>query len=221
MKTLIKIIASAAVVSAVVTGATAAVAAPAAAPAGGVNGIAIANFDNVVVNSQAFKVAQAQRDGQFKAVLDAAKTREAAINTELKALADKFNKDRAAGVAPALLQAQAAKFQETQEKAKAEMDKILLPVRLSDAYVIEQILDKREAVTKAAMSKSGVSLLLNPEAVQASNLASYSLDQQILAELNATLPAVQLVPPAGWQPRQVREQQAQQGGGAPAGGDGR
>jgi hypothetical protein len=60
-----------------------------------------------------------------------------------------------------------------------------------------------------------VTLLLNPEAILAATNA-YNLNQQILNELNAALPSVGVVPPAGWLPREVREQQAQQGQGQPA-----
>ena len=68
-----------------------------------------------------------------------------------------------------------------------------------------------------AMTEARVSLLLNPQAVLVATSKSYDLNLAILTKLNALIPAAQLVPPVGWQPRDVRDQQAaQQGQAAPA-----
>ena len=79
----------------------------------------------------------------------------------------------------------------------------------SESYVQEQIAEKLPNAVNTAMAKKKVTLLINPENVLAAN-AAYNLNQDILAELNATIPSANLVPPAGWEPRQVREQKAQQ-----------
>lgn len=216
MKTFAKIITLAALVG-VSQAAMAAPAKPAAAPAAapaataGVNGIAVANLDAVVANSLAFKKAQADREVTYKAQLDAAKAKEAALNAQIKPIIDKFQKDRAAPGANvnALAAAAQQQVQQIQEQGKAEIEKIVEPVRLSDAYVLEQIMDKRAAAVQTAMSKAGVSLLLNPESILAATNA-YNLNQQILSELNTALPSVQIVPPAGWLPREQREAAAQQ-----------
>jgi len=60
------------------------------------------------------------------------------------------------------------------------------------------------------MNKRSVSMVLSPESVIAFNGAAYNLNQDILNELNTALPSAQLVPPAGWEPRQVRQARAQQ-----------
>ena len=186
-----------------------AAAAPAAGTAG-VNGIGVANLDAVVANSAAYKAAQAERDNVYKQTIDFAKTRQGQLEAQLRPLAEKFEKDRAApGANPAVLQQQYAAIQQIQEGGKQELEKILVPVRLSDAYVMEQINDKMSAAIQTAMTKNGVSLLLNPQAVQAASNA-YNLNQAILAELDAALPSVSAQPPAGWLPREQREQQAQQ-----------
>ena len=213
MKNVLKSVALAAVVVAATSSnvALAAKAAPAAAPAssGGVNGVAVADLDAVLGNSAALKAAQTQRDTYYKAQIDQAKTRQAQIEAQLNPLVEKFKKDREAKLPAATLQGEVQQIQQIQEAGKAELEKILEPVRLSDAYVIEQLTDKRAAAVQAAMTKAGVTLLLNPQAVLAfSN--GYSLNQQILTELDATTPSVQIVPPAGWLPRELREQQAQQ-----------
>jgi hypothetical protein len=46
--------------------------------------------------------------------------------------------------------------------------------------------------------------------------AAYNMTQDVINELNAILPNAQLVPPQGWLPREVREQQAAAQGAAPA-----
>jgi len=196
-------------------------AAPAAAARTvGVNGIAVANIEGIIANSAAFKTAQAQRPVTYKAQIDAAEARRKAIGAQLQPLVEKFNKDRAAPNAnTAALQSQAQAIQQIQESANQELQGILQPVSYSEAYVQEQVNDKLGTAIQTAMSKNGVTLLLNPQAVLAVGKA-YDLSMAILGELNTALPSAQLVPPAGWEPREVREAKAQQARGA-AGGDGR
>lgn len=185
----------------------------AAAPSSGtiVQGLAIANFDAIVANSTAYQTAETQRQTTYKAQLDQAKTRSTAINAQLKPLIDKFNADRSGGKATeAQLQQEAQQIQQVQENGKRELQQILAPVGLSQQYVQEQIEDKLNDAVKAAMAKKGVSILLSPDAILALNGGAYNLNQEILTELNAAIPSAQLVPPAGWEPRQVREQRAQQ-----------
>jgi Skp family chaperone for outer membrane proteins len=182
-----------------------------------VPGLAIANLDAVIANANAYKTAETQRQTTYKAQIDQATSRGAALNAQLKPLADKFNADRQGGkVGQAALEQQAGSIQQLQENGQAELQRILQPVALSRAYVQEQVEDKLDQAVKNAMGKKKISLLLSPQAVLAVNNNAYNLNQDILAELNTLLPSAQLVPPAGWLPRQAREQQAQQGGQAPA-----
>lgn len=225
MKTLIK---SAVVLSLLVGAAPMALAqgrpgaVTASAPA--VPGLAIANIEAVIGNSAAFKVAQVQRPTTYKAQFDAAEARRVAISAQLRPMVDKFNRDRQAPSAStptgqASLQQQAQSIQRIQESGQAELQKLLEPVALSEAYVQEQIGEKLNAAVKAAMVKKNISLVINPQSVVAATNA-YNLNQAILDELNVAIPTAQLVPPAGWEPREVREQRAQQaaqqGGAAPA-----
>jgi len=176
-----------------------------------VPGIAVASFDAIIVNSNAFKTAQTQRQTTYKAQLDQARSRSEALNAQIKPMADKFNADRAGGkVADSALQQQAVQIQQLQQNGQAELQRIVAPISLSEAYVTEQIEEKLNDAVKAAMKKKSVSLLLAPDAILAINGGAYNLNQDILAELNTALPSAQLVPPAGWEPRQVREQRAQQ-----------
>jgi Skp family chaperone for outer membrane proteins len=188
---------------------------PAAAPAaagGGtiVQGLGVASFDAVIANSNAYKAAETQRQTTYKAQYDQAQARNTALNAQIKPLVDKFNADRQGGkVAPAALEQQAASIQQLQESGKAELQRILQPVGLSQAYVNEQIEDKLNDAVKSAMTKKNVSILISPDAILAVNGGAYNLNQDILNELNTALPSAQLVPPAGWEPRQIREQRAQ------------
>ena len=195
--------------------AVAAKAAPAAAaPAGataGVNGIGVANLDAVVANSNAAKAAQEQQKSIYAAQYSAGESRRAALQGQLQPLVDKFQRDRAANAPQASLQQQYIAIQQLQESGKAEMEKIMEPVAQSNAYIMEQINDKMGGAIQTAMTKNGVTLLLNPQAVQAASNA-YNLNQANLAELNAALPSVAVQPPAGWVPAEVRAQQAQQQG---------
>ncbi|WP_394657878.1 OmpH family outer membrane protein [uncultured Novosphingobium sp.] len=209
MKTILK----SAVIASLLLG-TAGIAQPALAQAAGtlVPGLAIANLDAVIANSNAFKAAETQRQTTYKAQLDQANARSTAINAQLKPLADKFNADRQGGkVGQAALEQQAASIQQVQENGQAEIQRILQPVALSRAYVQEQIQDRLDQAVKSAMAKKKISIVLNPDAILAVNNNAYNLSQDILAELNTALPSAQLVPPAGWLPREVREQRQAQG----------
>ena len=208
MKTLIK---SAALASSLALGTLAVQPALAQSTGTIVQGIGVASFDAVIANSNAYKTAEQQRQTTYKAQYDQARSRSAAIQAQLKPLVDKFNADRqAAKPNQTALQQQATQIQQIQASGEREIQQILAPVALSQAYVNEQIEDKLDAAVKSAMTKKKVSILLSPEAILAVNGGAYNLNQDILNELNAALPSAQLVPPSGWEPRQIREARAQQ-----------
>lgn len=220
MKTLLKPIAFAALLLAGSSTLVQAKSAPPAATAAK-GPIAVVNLNNVIGNSAAFKTAQSQSAVTFQAQISSAESRKAAIIAQLQPLADKFQRDRAAPNAnQAALQQEGQTIQQLQDSGTQELQRIMQPVALSNAYVQEQISDKLGAAMQSAMTKNGVSVLLKAEAVQMMNSATYDLTPDVLAELNAALPSVQLVPPAGWLPREQREQQAAQAGtrGTDAGG---
>jgi Skp family chaperone for outer membrane proteins len=207
MNTLLKSVAAAALM----IGATGAQ--PAMAQNAGtlIQGLAIANLDAVVVNSNAFKTAEQQRTVTYKPQMDRAEARRSQLEAQLKPLAEKFEKDRTAPNAnqQALAQ-QAANIQQIQQQGQQELQSIIAPVAMSRAYVTEQIQEKLDQAIKNAMAKKKISLLIGPDAVLAVNNNAYNLNQDILTELNTLLPSAQLVPPAGWEPRELREARAQQ-----------
>ena len=206
-----------------------AAAAPAAAATAGVNGIAFAYLDAIIQNSAAFRAAETARQTTYKAQIAQAEARRQQLVAQINPMVEKFNKDQAApGANQTALQQEGQQIQQLQESGQAELQRILQPVALSRAYVAEQIQDKLDVAIQTAMTKNNVTLLLDPRAKLASSNA-YDLSRAILAEVDAAIPSAQLVPPAGWLPREAREQQAQQqqaaGAAAPAGrpaaGDGR
>ncbi len=188
------------------SGATMIAATPAAAQA--VKGIAVANPNAIVALSNAYKVAEQQRPVTYKPQLDQANARKTQIEAQLRPLAQKLEADaRAANPNQASLQTQYTQIQQIEQAGQQEINQILQPIALSRAYVLEQIGDKLEAATKAAMDKQKITLLLDSEAVINAD-QTYNLNQATLNELNTAIPSAQLVPPAGWLPRQQREQQA-------------
>lgn len=184
-----------------------------------VPGLAVADLEGAIAQSNAFKVAQTQRPVTYKPQIDQANARRTAISAQLTPLVDKFNKDRAANVAQAVLQTQATQIQTIQQSGEQELQRIIQPVAYSEAYVQEQIEEKLDQAVKNAMGARKISLLINPQAVLAVNNQAYNLTDDVTAQLNTLIPSAQLVPPTGWEPRQMREaraQQAAQQGAAPA-----
>jgi len=190
-------------------------AAPAAAPAASsgpiVPGLAIADFEAILVNTDANRAAATQRQTTYKSQIDAYEARRTQLAAQLKPYVDKFEADRrAANPNQASLQQQAATIQQLQERGQQELNTLAQPIAYSQAYVAEQIEGKLDAAVRAAMARRRISILLNPSAVVAVNNNAYNLNPDILAEVNRALPTAQVVPPQGWEPRQIREARAQQ-----------
>lgn len=187
-----------------------AAAAPAAAPrAAIVPGVGVADLQAVVFSSNAYRVGMQNRQAQYKGVIDAAQARARQIDAELNRLITQFNADRAAKKPEAQLQAQYNQIQKVKAEGEEEIKRMLVPVDLSEAYMIEQITEKLPQAVQNVLTKRGITLLLAPGAVYFANPA-YDVSAAIVQELNVLLPSVQVIPPQGWLPREVREQQAAQ-----------
>ena len=187
-------------------------AATAAAPRGAaVQGIGVADMQVAVANTNAYRTASQQRQTSYKATYDAAQARAKQVDAQLQPLIAAFNADRAAKKPDATLQQQYAAVQAVQAQGEADIKQILQPAQLSDEYVIEQVTEKLPQAVNTVMGRRGVTLLLNPDSVILAGPA-YDLTSAVVAELNTLVPSAQVVPPAGWVPRRVREQQAQQAG---------
>lgn len=184
----------------------------AAATSGGIRvpGLGVADLDAVINNSDANRSAQSQRPVTYKAQIDAYQARGQQIQAQLKPLVDKFTRDQAAPNAnQQALATQANTIQQIQENAQRELNEILKPVAYSEAYVTEQIEEKLDQAVKNAMTGNRITILIKPDAILATE-NSYNLSPAVLAELNKLIPNAQLVPPQGWEPRQIREARAQQ-----------
>ena len=175
-----------------------------------INGIAIANRPAIVAGSNAYKTAATQLPVTYKAQIDQANTRRNQIAAQLKPLYDKFEADQK-GPKPdaAALRTQAAQIQQLEQSGEREMQQLIEPVNLAQQYVIEQIGDKLDQATQAAMTKRKVTVVLDAQSVLKADQV-YNLNQDILTEINVLIPAAQLVPPTGWLPRAQREAAAQQ-----------
>lgn len=173
-------------------------------------GIGIANPDAIVANSAAFKAAEQQRPVTYKAQIDAAEARGKALQAQIDPLIKKYQAD-AAAASPnqASLAQQAQAIQRIQQSGEAELNRMMQPVALSRAYVLEQITEKLPAAMDAAQKKRKITLVLNPGAIVAADQA-YNINQDVLNELNRLLPSAQLVPPANWKPAAQREAEAAQ-----------
>ena len=185
-----------------------ALSAPAAAQV--VQGIGIANPDAIVAASSAFQTAEQQRQTTYKAQIDQAEARRAAIAAQLDPLYTKLEADsQAASPNRQALQQQAAQIQQIEQAGQNEINRLLQPVAMSRAYVVEQISDQLNAAMDAAKARRNIALVLSPGGVISADQA-YNLNQDVVTELNRLIPSAQLVPPAGWMPRAQREAAAQQ-----------
>jgi Skp family chaperone for outer membrane proteins len=205
--------AAAAVLAFGATGAAHAQQRPAApAPAGAaVAGIGWADIEAAEAGSAAYKAAEAQRPTQYKQYYDQAETRRQQLAAQLKPLYEKIQADsKLPNPNQAALQQQAAAIQQFETAGRAELQRILLPVGYSQAYVSEQIESKLQQAVNTAMAKRGVTLLFKPEALHQVNGAAYNLTSDIIAEINVLIPSAVLSPPPGWEPAQVREQKARE-----------
>ena len=201
-----KIVASA-LAAGLAIGAVPALTVPAAAQV--VRGIGVVNLPAIVANSNAYRTAEQQRQVTYKPQLDQAEARRAQIAAQLQPLITRFNTDRqAANPNQQSLQQQAQQIQTIEQNGQRELQQMLAPLALSRAYVQEQIEDKLEAAVQAAARRKNITLILDPNsgAVIYADQA-YNLTQDVLNEVNTALPAAQLVPPQGWVPQEIRQQQ--------------
>ena len=178
--------------------------------------IAFVNAPAVMVNSAAFQAAQTQRQTTYAAQIQQAETRRAALQAQLTPMVDAFNAARQQPNADqAALQQQAAQIQGMQQAGQAELQQMLAPVALSQAYVEEQLQEQLGTAIQNAATAQGVTLVLNSEVVLHGD-SMHNLNEAVLAQLNTLLPTVQIVPPQGWLPREMRQEQEAAGGGVPA-----
>ncbi|MDX3900864.1 MAG: OmpH family outer membrane protein [Sphingobium sp.] len=180
---------------------TAIVLAAAPAAAQSKTGIAVADLQRAVGTSAAYTTARAQMQTTYKPQIDAFNARKTTIDADLKTKGDAIQAAlRAAGNKPTpAIETQYQQFQQSQQTAQAELQRLGQPIGLANAYVEEQITAKLSDALKAAMAKAKVDLVLSPEAT-VSYQPTVDITQSVVTELNALVPSVGITPPAGWQP---------------------
>lgn len=173
-------------------------------------GVGVVSLPAVIANSNAYKTAEQQRQTTYKAQIDQAEARRQQLEAQLTPLIQQFNTARQAeSPDQQALQQQAAQIQQIEQSGQRELQQILAPVALSRAYTQEQIEDRLDEAVQAAAEKKDITLILDATTGQVIFAAAqHNITQAVLAELNTLLPSVQIVPPEGWVPREIREQQA-------------
>lgn len=166
-------------------------------------GVAVASVDKAVADSTAYTTAMSQMKVTYKANFDTIAARKAALEAELKQKGDALQAAvKAAGgkITPAL-QPQVEAYQKRNTEAQQEMQKLSQPLQIANAYVEAQIGAKIKDALTASMAKAKVDVLLAPDAT-VSYAPSVDITPMVTAEINALVPNVSIVPPAGWQPGQ-------------------
>ncbi len=164
-------------------------------------GIAVADLQRAVGTSAAYTTARTQMQTTYKPQIDAFNARKTAIDADLKTKGDALQAAlKAANNKPTpAIETQYQQFQQSQQTAQAELQRLGQPIALANAYVEEQITAKLSDALKAAMTKAKVDLVLSPEAT-VSYQPTVDITQQVVTELNTLVPSVGITPPAGWQP---------------------
>jgi Skp family chaperone for outer membrane proteins len=166
-------------------------------------GIAVGDVRVAAARSAAFTTAMQQIEVTYKAQIDARDTRAQTLQAELNLLVAKFNEEqKKPNAVRATLEAAAKAVQDKRTAANAEVQQLGQQVDLAVAYVEDQISVRMNEAIRAAMRRTKVDLLLNPDAVLARE-PSVDITDAIVADLNAILPNVGIVPPAGYQPGQL------------------
>jgi Skp family chaperone for outer membrane proteins len=183
--------------------------APAAAQA--LKTVGVVDLPYVMGQSNAYKTAESQRPTTYKQYYDQAKTRGEQIDAQLKPLADKLQADsKLPNANREQLQKQYDTIQQLGQQGQREIEQILQPVALSQEYVEEQINDSLAKAVEAAAKAKGVSLIFNRGSTVVYREATYDMNQAVIDQVNVLLPVAQLVPPPGWLPKELRDQQAAQ-----------
>lgn len=164
-------------------------------------GLAVVDLEEAVAKSTAFTTAISQMQTTYKPQIDALNTRRTAIETDLKTKGDALQAAlKAAGNKPTpAIETQYQQYQQTQQGAQAELQRMGQPISLARAYVEEQIVLKLDDALKAATAKTKSEIVFKKAATESFG-ASADITPAVITELNALVPSVGITPPAGWQP---------------------
>jgi Skp family chaperone for outer membrane proteins len=158
--------------------------------------IATVNAPLAIINTNAFKTAYQQIDAQYKAQIDTVAARNQERQTLLQSL--DTNGDRQLDEA----EQQAAQNSQQATRIAAieqEVGQLTAQIEAARVYAIQQILDQMPATVQQVAQQLQVQMIVAPDAVLYAPPAA-SITQQVSTSLNTAVPAVQVVPPQGWQP---------------------
>lgn len=180
-------------------------------------GIAVANVEQAVYESNAYTVARTQMQTTYKAQIDAFNARNTTLQTDLQTKQTALQTAlQAANNQPTpAIQTQYEAFQKAQADARTELERLGQPIQLAQAYVEEQIGAKLSDALKAAMTAAKVDLVLKPEAT-VSYQPVVDITTQVKTQLNTLVPSASITPPAGWRPGGQQPGAAAPAAGVPA-----
>jgi Skp family chaperone for outer membrane proteins len=155
------------------------------------------NAPLAIINTNAFKTAYQQIGTTYKSQIDTIQARSTERQTLLKQL--DTNGDNQ------LDEAEQRAAQGTQQATRLtaieqEVGQLSGQVDMARVYAIEQILAQYGPSLQEVAQQLQVQMVLTPDAILYAPPAA-SITQQVSASLNAKVPAVQIVPPQGYNPR--------------------
>jgi Skp family chaperone for outer membrane proteins len=183
--------------------------------------VVVANTDAAIVNTNAYRAAVQQIQATYAAQIQQVQARRTALEAELRPLQQAAVTEQSRQPRnQAAYETAVRTFQTRQQAAEAELGRLGQPVQLAQEYAAEQISLRVSEAFETARRARGANIVLRVESVLTAD-DSANITQAIVNELNRLVPAVQIVPPAGYQPGAlVRAQQQQaaaaQPGAAPA-----
>lgn len=165
-------------------------------------GVGVVSVDAAIQGTAAYQTAATQIQSTYAAQIAQAQARQTALEAELRPLQEAA---QAAQSAPGATQESAAPaiqaFTTRQQTAQQELQTILRPRGLATQYAYEQIFVHYHVALTAAMAVTNVDLVLEPNSVVlvAPN-STADITAAVTTQLNARVPSVQAIPPAGWNP---------------------
>ncbi len=164
-------------------------AAPAAAPA---VSYLVVDLNRVVMESAALKAAQPTLDAKGNALEAKAKTLQAQLEADAKALQTQAQSGIAA---PDVLQAKQRELQEKAQKADQEVGTLRNDYQRTAVFVESQIREGARPVINQLIKERGATLVLNREAVVYA-APGIDITGDVIARMEKSLPTVSTTPPA-------------------------
>ncbi|MEP2736848.1 MAG: OmpH family outer membrane protein [Erythrobacter sp.] len=159
--------------------------------------IATVNAPLAIINTNAFKTAYQQIGTTYKPQIDTIQAR----STERQALLQQLDTNGDKQLDEAEQQAAQGTQQATRLAAiEQEVGQLSGQVDLARVYAIEQILAQYGPSLQQVAQQLQVQMVVTPDAILYAPPAA-SITQQVSAALNTKVPAVQIVPPQGFNPR--------------------